>query len=159
MVGSARLADLDYYLRAIWLECCHHLSQFTAGGWRGEKIPMRTHVRDVLDVGVELTHIYDFGTSSETLVKALQVRMGRPLTSHPIVLMARNDPFDVQCDLCKERSTYLCLYCEEESGAVTAFCDLHAEEHEDVHDGGLVERPNSPRMGMCGYTGPAEPPY
>ena len=27
MNGRATLADLDNYLRAIWLECCHHLSR------------------------------------------------------------------------------------------------------------------------------------
>lgn len=35
MKGSATLADLDHYLRAIWLECCGHLSQFSVGGWGG----------------------------------------------------------------------------------------------------------------------------
>jgi len=35
MRGSATLAKLDDYLRAIWLECCGHLSKFTIGGWGG----------------------------------------------------------------------------------------------------------------------------
>ena len=30
--GSATLQELDRYLRAIWLECCGHLSQFSMGG-------------------------------------------------------------------------------------------------------------------------------
>ena len=37
------------------------------------------------------------------------------------------------------------------------FCDAHAEEHE--HDDMLMALVNSPRTGMCGYDGPAEPPY
>ena len=32
MRGSATLAKLDDYLRAIWLECCGYLSGFTIGG-------------------------------------------------------------------------------------------------------------------------------
>ena len=36
-------------------------------------------------------------------------------------------------------------------------CDAHAEEHE--HDDMLMALVNSPRTGMCGYDGPAEPPY
>ena len=67
MKGSATLGDLDDYLRAIWLECCGHLSQFSIGGWRGEEIPMSTRVERVFEPGIEVTHIYDFGTSSETL--------------------------------------------------------------------------------------------
>lgn len=159
MNGSAKLADLDHYLRAIWLECCDHLSQFSVGGWRGEEIPMSRRVQDVFEPGVELTHIYDFGTSSETLIKALRVREGRPLTSHPLVLMARNSPFDAQCQQCEQQATYLCIECEYETDEVGAFCDQHADEHEEVHPDGLLDRVNSPRVGMCGYCGPAEPPY
>ena len=36
-------------------------------------------------------------------------------------------------------------------------CDEHAEEHE--HYEGVMAFVNSPRIGMCGYNGPAEPPY
>src|SRR6266480_2557819 len=32
MPASDALADLDDFLRAIWLECCGHLSEFTIGG-------------------------------------------------------------------------------------------------------------------------------
>ncbi len=32
MAASDTLADLDDFLRAIWLECCGHLSEFTIGG-------------------------------------------------------------------------------------------------------------------------------
>jgi hypothetical protein len=35
MRGPATLEKLDSYLRAIWLECCGHLSKFTIGGWQG----------------------------------------------------------------------------------------------------------------------------
>jgi hypothetical protein len=66
--GSAALQELDDYLRAIWLECCGHLSQFSFGGWGGREISKRRRVGQVLEPGVELTHIYDFGTSSETLL-------------------------------------------------------------------------------------------
>jgi hypothetical protein len=38
MRGSATLEKLDQYLRAIWLECCGHLSEFIIGGWGGSKI-------------------------------------------------------------------------------------------------------------------------
>ena len=38
MRGGATLKDLDAYLRAIWLECCGHLSQFTIGPWRYTQI-------------------------------------------------------------------------------------------------------------------------
>jgi hypothetical protein len=33
MNGRSTLKHLDQYLRAIWLECCGHMSQFSVGGW------------------------------------------------------------------------------------------------------------------------------
>jgi hypothetical protein len=41
------------------------------------------------------------------------------------------------------------------------FCDAHTEEHaEDLdHEEMMMPIVNSPRTGMCGYDGPAEPPY
>ena len=38
MVGSATLDKLDKYLRAIWLECCGHMSEFSLGGWGSPKV-------------------------------------------------------------------------------------------------------------------------
>ena len=75
MRGSSALEYLDQYLRTIWLDCCGHMSQFISGRRWGEEISMRQRIADVLEPGIELTHIYDFGTSSETLIKAVSVRM------------------------------------------------------------------------------------
>lgn len=159
MNGSATLADLDDYLRAIWLECCGHLSQFSIGGWRGEEIPKTTRVGRIFEPEVEVTHIYDFGTSSETLIKAVGVRGGKPLTSHPIVLMARNNPPEAYCMECKQPAAWLCLECLYELDEPGTLCDQHAEVHPHENYGEPMPLVNSPRMGMCGYDGPAEPPY
>ncbi len=88
--GSATLDNIDGYLRAIWLECCGHMSQFSVGAWTGEEISMKRKVSDIFGAGVELTHIYDFGTSSETLIKFVETRKGKPTTNKPIALMVRN---------------------------------------------------------------------
>jgi len=157
MNGSAILDDLDDYLRAIWLECCGHLSRFSVGGWGSDEIPMQRDVLSVLKPGTELTHIYDFGTSSESLIKSVGLRKGKPLTGHPIYLMARNDPFQVSCSLCSRPATSFCTACWEKQDEPPFFCDEHAEEHE--HEEYLMLWVNSPRVGLCGYDGPAEPPY
>jgi hypothetical protein len=159
MNGSATLADLDHYLRTIWLECCGHLSQFSVGGWSGEEIPMKTRAEQVFEPGVELTHIYDFGTSSETLVKTVGVREGKPLTSHPIALLARNDPPEDYCMECRQPASWLCLECLYELDEPGTFCDEHVKDHPHEEYGEPLRLVNSPRLGMCGYSGPAEPPY
>jgi hypothetical protein len=159
MNGTATLTDLDRYLRAIWLECCGHLSQFSIGGWSGDEISMKRRIAQVFDVGVELTHIYDFGTSSETLIKAIGVREGKPLTKHPIFLMARNNQPEAVCIECGRPASWLCLECLYEADEAGTLCDEHAEGHPHEAYGEPMPLVNSPRVGMCGYDGPAEPPY
>ncbi|MBN1993008.1 MAG: hypothetical protein JW953_09920 [Anaerolineae bacterium] len=159
MNGSATLKELDRYLRAIWLECCGHLSRFSFGGWSGKEISMKTPIERVFNPGIELTHIYDFGTSSETLVKAVAVRQGKPLTKHPITLMARNFQPEVECMECSKPATWLCLECVYELDQPGTLCDQHAQTHPHDDYGEPMPLVNSPRVGMCGYTGPAEPPY
>ena len=159
MNGTATLKDLDSYLRAIWLECCGHLSQFSVGGWSGSEIGKGRKASQVFDKGVELTHIYDFGTSSETLVKAVDVTEGWPLTKHPNYLMARNKMPEVVCAECGEPAGWLCMECLIEDGEWTTLCKKHTEEHPHEDYGDPISLVNSPRLGMCGYDGPAEPPY
>jgi hypothetical protein len=156
--AEATLKQLDGYLRAIWLECCGHLSQFSAGGWSGRTIGMARKVGAVFHPGVELTHIYDFGTESVTLLKAVDVRHGRRTTKHPIALMARNAAPARECQECGAPATRLCMQCvyDERRGTL---CDAHAATHPHDDYGEPMALVNSPRVGMCGYEGPADPPY
>lgn len=159
MAGSAPLKELDRYLRAIWLECCGHLSRFDFDWWAGEEIPMRTRASSVFEPDVELKHVYDFGTSSETVVEVVGEREGRPVTRHPITLMARNEPPEVACQTCDQPAAWLCMECVYEHDRTGTLCEQHAEKHPHDDYGGLIPLVNSPRVGMCGYDGPAEPPY
>jgi hypothetical protein len=159
MDATATLSKLDGYLRAIWLECCGHLSQFSAGGWGGRTIGKSSRAGQVLRPGVELTHIYDFGTESVTLVKAIDEREGPGLTKKPIALMARNEAPSVSCMECGEPATELCMQCVIEFEAEGTLCEKHADAHPHDDYGEPVPIVNSPRVGMCGYTGPADPPY
>ncbi|MGZ8216863.1 hypothetical protein [Methylomagnum sp.] len=159
MRGTAKLSDLDDYLRAIWLECCGHMSQFSKDGWGGGEIAKSRSMENALGGGEELTHIYDFGASSETLIKSVGSRQGKPLTKHPITLLMRNEVPVFECMECQQPATWFCSECvyeHEESGLL---CDQHVEGHPHENYGEPVALVNSPRMGMCGYEGPAEPPY
>ncbi len=159
MRGSKTLQDLDNYLRAIWLECCGHMSQFSLGGGFAREVGMRRKISDVLQPGSELTHIYDFGTSSETTVKSVAVREGKPTTPKPIALMARNQMPDYRCIKCDQPATHLCMECLIEDQTEGTLCDQHTKNHPHNNYGEPMPLVNSPRMGMCGYDGPAEAPY
>lgn len=157
--GGATLADLDQYLRAIWLECCGHMSRFSAGGWRGREVPFGRRVDKAFADGVELTHIYDFGTESVTLVKSVGRRDAGPLSARPLVLMARNLAPEVTCMECDQPATHFCQECRIEHDSSGALCAKHAKHHPHEDYGEPIEIVNSPRLGLCGYDGPADPPY
>lgn len=158
--GSAKLFDLDRYLRAIWLECCGHLSHFSIGDvWRGDELDDTLAVHNVFSRTDTLGHIYDYGTSSQTDIKVVGARKGKPLTKHPIALMARNHLRAVECQECDKQATNLCIECIYEGDATGLLCDDHAESHPHDDYGEPLPFVNSPRTGMCGYVGPAEPPY
>lgn len=171
MKGNADLNELDSYLRAIWLECCGHLSAFHIGpyrytqifndGWQiGDEMSMNIPVNKLFRLGLSIPYEYDFGTTSELTIKVVDERKGKPTTPHPIALMARNNLPVVPCMECGQPATYICVECmyEREDG-VCELCDEHAETHPHNEYGEPMPLVNSPRTGMCGYDGPAEPPY
>ena len=160
MRGSATLEKLDAYLRAIWLECCGHLSEFTVGGWQGYEVGKSRKADDVFSKEPELLHLYDFGTTSETKITLIGSRKGKAATRHPIALMARNNMPELSCKECGQPATFLCIQCLYESEQGNCFlCDEHREDHPHDEYGEPLPVANSPRMGMCGYEGPADQPY
>ena len=158
MTGSAALNHLDKYLRAIWLECCGHLSKFTIGGWGGQEVGKARKTNDIFAEGLVLRHLYDFGTTSETDIRVMGARTGKAVTKHPITLLARNMMPEALCQACGQPAQRLCMECEAE-GKTGFLCEAHAEDHPHTDYGELFGIYNSPRLGMCGYDGPALPPY
>lgn len=159
MRGSAPLKKLDVYLRAIWLECCDHLSEFSRGGWGGQKMGMTRKAQDAFRLDTELTHIYDFGTSTVSLIKTVEARSGKALSKHPITLMARNEMPRATCAECEQPGAFLCVQCMYDVYSNPVLCAAHAESHPHDEYGEPMALVNSPRAGQCGYAGPAEPPY
>ncbi len=159
MNGSAKLKDMDRYLRAIWLECCGHMSKFTVNGWGSSDIPISWTAGRAFESHPEMIHLYDFGTTSETLIRVAGSREGKPLTRHPILLMARNDLPEEPCMECGARATHYCDECVIEREETGLLCDACVEDHPCENYGEPIPLVNSPRLGMCGYDGPATPPY
>lgn len=159
MVGSASLDMLDRYLRSIWLECCGHLSKFTIGGWGGMDIGKERKADAIFEPGLVLRHLYDFGTTSETDIKVARSREGKATTKHPVALLARNQMPEMLCQECGQTAQWLCIECLYEEEKNGYLCDEHKEEHPHENYGEPMPLVNSPRIGMCGYDGPAEPPY
>ena len=168
MNGAATLDDLDMYLRAIWLECCGHLSSFRIGAYHYTQLfddgftqpgdrSMEVRADKVLQPGMSIPYEYDFGSTTELVVTVQDMREGKPTTDHPIVLLARNQMPEMGCAICGKPATMICVECSWDETGEYLFCDEHAEEHK--HKEYLVGVWNSPRTGVCGYDGPAESPW
>lgn len=167
MSAKTTLLELDEYLRAIWLECCGHLSAFEIGGVRytqliagfevfEEETDMDVPVDEVFQPGLHGDYFYDFGSTTELKFEVAAVRQGG-WTGHPIALMGRNAPLDLRCGVCDKPAEWICTDCIYEYDN-WFFCEEHLMEHDHEDDVALAVV-NSPRMGTCGYDGPAIPPY
>ncbi|KJV07139.1 hypothetical protein [Methylocucumis oryzae] len=73
--------------------------------------------------------------------------------------MARNEMPTPPCMECNKTARWLCMECIYEHDESGFLCNEHADSHEHDEYGEPIELVNSPRMGMCGYEGPAETPY
>ena len=154
--ADATLEDLDEFLREIWLECCGHLSAFTIAGesyyiegaeelgGKGMDVPLFRVLRPEL----EFEHEYDFGTTTELKLRVVAEHEGDQ--QEPIRLLARNEPPEVPCESCGELATDVCSICiYEGEGWLCQGCAPAHECGEEM----LLPVVNSPRVGMCGYTG------
>jgi hypothetical protein len=168
MKAKATLAELDAFLREIWLECCGHLSAFDIEGTTYNVLPysggpplgdpaersMNVKLEEVLEVGTRFHHTYDFGTSTELKLRVLGEREGK-IGGKPLRILSRNEAPTWNCTLCDEPAEWICTYCmyEQEN---PFYCEAHAESEEhECGEEALLPVVNSPRMGMCGYTGAA----
>jgi hypothetical protein len=80
---TCMLNDIDTCLRELWLECCGHLSSFTINNQRYESHPdeeynfkdksMQVRVNRILEEGMIFEYIYDFGSSTELLIRVVSV--------------------------------------------------------------------------------------
>lgn len=156
------LATLDHFLRDTWLECCGHLSVFRIGGlnyyvdadqdaywWDMRRKNMQVKLDEALSPGQTCSYEYDFGSTTELLVKVIS-EYEVEMKGRDIQILARNSLPIVPCDVCAEPATSLCTQCiYEDKGCL---CDACARSHECGEEM-LLPLVNSPRAGVCGYTG------
>jgi hypothetical protein len=160
--ATATLEDLDSYLREIWLECCGHMSQFTIGdmfysvqpdeddfGGDLEQRDMKVPVGKILHPGLALTYDYDFGSTTELTLKVASEREGKAAKKHGVRLLARNDPPAIPCGKCGKPAVWIDT---ENAWEPTGWlCESCAGEDSEE----FLPVVNSPRTGVCGYTGEA----
>ncbi len=152
--GNSTLEVLDSFLRRTWLECCGHLSSFTLEGenysvdpepgWGVEERSMNVKLDRVLRKGLKFEYQYDYGSTTHLTLKVVDSRSGPPLQKG-VLLMARNHPPEIRCR-CGQPAAYVHTWKE------ATYCPDCYEEDEEAEEGCLPVV-NSPRCGVCGYTG------
>lgn len=155
--AEASLKHLDGFLRDVWLECCGHLSAFTIDSRRYSVMPepgygergLAAKLGTVFVPGTVAQHEYDFGTTTELIVKYIGAREAS-YRGNDATILAQNEPPAYKCKVCGAPATQVCSACIR--GGTEWLCDDHAPDHECGEDM-LLPVVNSPRVGMCGYTG------
>ena len=159
--AQATLGDLDKLLRKTWLECCGHLSAFEiagvsyssdaemASGWGSGDKSMKIKLDKALEPGMKFSHEYDFGTTTELSLKVLSEREGE-VKGKSIRILARNEAPVILCQSCGKPATEVCSQCVYDGEGW--LCEECAEDHECGEEM-FLPVVNSPRVGMCGYTG------
>lgn len=160
---DAKLRALDDFLRRLWLECCGHLSAFhidgvtysvvvdTEFGFRRDERSMNCRIREVLHgPGHRFGYEYDFGSTTELVFHVCGQRDG-VLGRSPVRLLARNEAPVWPCKVCGVPATLVCVYCRDEGNPF--YCADHTSADDPEHEEAFLPVVNSPRMGVCGYTG------
>ncbi len=151
-------------MRAIWVECCGHLSAFTIEDveyledtgmvdrmWllfslRQRPKTMNVPLYRILRPGLKFFYEYDFGTTTRLTLGMVEERHGQ-VPEEGVRILARNYAPPYRCIHCQEKAQYIDTY------EYTTYCDRHAREREDWPDR-FLPLVNSPRTGNCAYTGP-----
>ena len=153
MKATATLYELDDFLRSIWLECCGHLSAFRIEGirysnpsyelWGGTR-STNVQLRKALGVKDTFEYEYDFGSTTYVKGQIYAAREGKLVDR--IRILARSNPPVFWCTSCDAEATHICMECGE------PYCRPCLAKHE-CGDEICLPIVNSPRTGVCGYSG------
>ncbi len=108
---------------------------------------MDVKISEIFQEGLKFEYEYDFGSTTNLKLKVLSIREGK--LSQNLRLLARNKLPEWTCSKCGKPASVLHtekMYDEENP----FYCKTHARGWDDYPYLPIV---NSPRMGVCGYTG------
>lgn len=175
--AESKFADLDSYLRDLWLECCGHMSAFRLpkpkpaaavtknfnlmlleqafrmfdnfeDEFEQEQQLMGAKLGSRLKVGDAFDYDYDFGSTTELKLKVVAKRDGT-LKPGKVRLLARNLPPDIRCG-CGKPAVNVCTQCLWDRAGW--LCKACSRKHK-CGDEMFLPVVNSPRVGVCGYVG------
>ena len=121
---------------------------------------MDVRLRKVLYAGTKFSYTYDFGSSTDLSLRVVAEREGVMLKVNDdndsvIQILSRNEAPVIPCRECGKPATRVVPgYYSVELGALCDTCKLKGDEKDYFsEEEGLLPIVNSPRVGVCGYTG------
>jgi len=148
--GTTTFKILDDFLRDLWLECCGHLSGFWLKyPFSDFEIKKSIPVGKVFEPGLKLYYVYDFGSSTTLRIRVIEEYMSD--FGGELRLIARNNPPEIKCK-CGKVAKYVCTECLWSNPEEAWLCEKCAKEHACGMDM-LLEVVNSPRVGVCAFSG------
>ena len=151
-----KLTKIDQFLRDLWLECCGHLSKFTIErrsylsyeeDLEDDEEHMNIEIDTILKPWAKFQYEYDFGTATMLEVECVsKIRAD----NSKITILARNKLPDFRCEECKAKAELVCVQCIW--GGEGFVCKRCLKDHKCIEPC-FLPVVNSPRMGMCGFTG------
>ncbi len=120
---------------------------------------MDVRLRKVLNVGTKFSYTYDFGSSTDLSLRIVAEREGAMTNVNEdddevVQLLSRNEEPVIPCRKCgKPAIRVVPGYSSVELGALCDTCKLNSKENRYISEEDLLPIVNSPRVGVCGYTG------
>ena len=103
-------------------------------------------IQRLFRLGTMFNYEYDFGSTTELKGEVVSIYPGKMKKN--VQMIARNDSPDLTCSSCSQKPYLICSIC------LDPFCKKCSKK--DKCDSGydyMLPVVNSPRMGVCGYTG------
>jgi len=149
---DAKLSNLDKFLRNIWLECCNHLSEFEINEQRftSRGFNMSKKIKDVLREKTKFSYTYDFGSYTKLDLNVVNVFKAES-RKDKISVLARNNQPEIKCSHCDNAAEYICSQCR--NWYCSDCLDKHDENDCMLRTDNLLPVVNSPRVGVCAYSG------
>ncbi len=160
--ADSTLKMLDDFLRETWLECCGHLSAFKINGNHYsikpmsdlEEFNMDYLLNELLSSKTHFSYEYDFGSTTQLKLRVVDIFKARK-RERAINVLARNEKPTIACSYCGEPAVKVCPECLWQNKGW--LCEKCAENHDEtvcfVGSEMLLPVVNSPRTGVCAYSG------
>jgi hypothetical protein len=174
------LRDLDVYLRALWLQCCSHMSCFSTDtgkeyypqlfsnpsfpNFENHFLMSEMAISDFFSANDHCAYEYDFADRTQLQIQVIQRITNAP--KQKFTLLIRNEEPQYYCDSCQER--IIIRYCQacRQSFCEGCFVSSHLQDTKKKESKSVKNSKkmcgsdyclpvvNSPRVGKCGYVGP-----